>query len=157
MKKYSLIVLLLILIKSGWTQNSNLDYKYALKVYNLTSYEEYAKSKMLNDTSSYLLQYTTTTLQILHPTIAFQWQTSKNNFHEFELTSFMLRKLGIKTDTKNDTTNNGQAVSESDLTTTAISVRYEYILNFRKRRTRNLYHLWVLELILILKETTIPQ
>jgi len=44
MKAYSLLLTILILTKSGWTQNSNLNFKYALKVYNLTSFEEHNKS-----------------------------------------------------------------------------------------------------------------
>ena len=85
MKNYILIILLLLFIKNGWTQNTNLDYKYAIKIYNLTTFDEYRESK--SDTTA----YSTKTLQILHPTVAFQWKTKKNNFHEIELTNFMLR------------------------------------------------------------------
>ena len=99
MKNKSLtLFLLIIVVKTGWTQNANLDYKYALKIYNLTTYEEQLKSKRLNDTSSYRYQYTNTTLQILQPTIAFQWKTKKNNLHEIELTSLILGKIGAKTE-----------------------------------------------------------
>ncbi len=84
MKNKSLtLFLLIIVVKTGWTQNTNLDYKYALKIYNLTTYEEQLKSTRLNDTSSYRYQYTNTTLQILQPTIAFQWKSKKNNLHVF--------------------------------------------------------------------------
>lgn len=128
------LLLLIILVKTSWAQNTNLDYKSALKFYNLTTFEEQTKSRRLNDTSSYRYQYTNTTLQILHPTIAFQWKSKKNNFHEIELTSLMLDKIGTKTDIINDTTNNGQTISGNDITTTVISARYEYILNFNKSK-----------------------
>jgi hypothetical protein len=134
MKKCILLFLVLLFMKSGWTQNTNLEYKYAFKIYNLTTYDEYERSRKITDTSSNQVDYTTTTLQILHPTIAFQWKTKKNNFHEVELTSFILGKLVTKTEYKDDTTNNGQSESGFDLVTTAISARYEYILNFNKSK-----------------------
>ena len=132
--KNKLLTLLLLttLVKTGWSQNPNLDYKTGLKVYNLTTFYEQTKSRKLNDTSSYSIQKTSTSLQILHPTIAFQWKSKTNNFHEIELTSFKLEKNGTKTENINDTTNNSQIISGADLTTTAISARYEYILNFNK-------------------------
>jgi hypothetical protein len=128
------LLLLIIVVKTGWTQNTNLDYKNALKFYNLTTFEEQTKSRRLNDSSSYRYQYTNTTLQILHPTIAFQWKSKKNNFHEIELTSLMLGKIGTQTEITNDTTINGQTISRSNLKTTVISARYEYILNFNKSK-----------------------
>jgi hypothetical protein len=125
-------LLFLFAVKTGWAQNINLDYKRALKIYNLTTFEEQTKSRRLNDTSTYRYQYTNTTLQIFHPTIAFQWKSKKNNFHEIELTSLMLGKSGTKIEFINDTKNNGQTINGDDLTTTVISARYEYILNFCK-------------------------
>ena len=103
MKKHILIILLLLFIKNGWAQNTNLDYKNAIKIYNLTTYEEYQRSEKLNDTSSSYYNYTTTNFQILHPTIAFQWKTKKNNFQEIELTSFIIDKAVTKTEIKNAT------------------------------------------------------
>ena len=128
------LLLLIIVVKTGWTQNTNLDHKSSLKIYNLTTFEERTKSRRLSDSSSYRYQYTNTTLQILHPTIAFQWKSKKNNFHEIELTSLMLGKIGTQTEIINDTINNGQTISGSDLKTSVISARYEYILNFNKSK-----------------------
>jgi len=139
MKKKLLTLLLIIIVaKIGWSQNTNLDYRSALKIYNLTTFDDQTKSRRLNNTSSYRYQYTNTTLQILYPTFAFQWRSKKNNFHEIELTSLMLGKIGTKTEIVNDTTNNRQTISGGDLTTTAISVRYEYIFNFNKSKDRKL-------------------
>lgn len=135
MKNKPLTLLLwIVVVKTGWTQNTNLDYKSALKIYNLTTFEEQTKSRKLNDSSFYRYQYTNTTLQIFHPTIAFQWKSKKNNFHEIELTSLMLGKIGSQTEIINDTTNNGQTISGSDQKITVISARYEYILNFNKSK-----------------------
>jgi hypothetical protein len=131
-------LLLLLIVKIGWTQNPNLDYKSALKIYNLTTFEEQTKSRRLNDTSSNRYQYTTRTLQIFHPTIAFQWKSKKNNFHEIELTSLMFDKIGTKTEIINDTTHNSQTINGDDIATTLVSARYEYILNFNKSKERKI-------------------
>jgi hypothetical protein len=122
-------------MKGGWTQNTNLDYKIGVKLYNLTTLEE---TMTKSDSSSFSIYKTTTTLQILHPTVAVQWKTKKSNFHEIELTSFILGKLTNKTETIVDSTNNVQTESVIDLITTSISARYEYILNFNKLKNRKL-------------------
>jgi hypothetical protein len=132
------LILLKIVVEKSWGQNPNLDYKSALKVYNLTTFEEQTKSNKLNDSSSYQIQNSSTSLQILHPTIAFQWKSKKNNFHEIELTGFVLEKNNTKTEIINDTTNNGQTINGDDLTMTFISARYEYIVNFNKSKDSKL-------------------
>jgi hypothetical protein len=123
------------LISTGWTQNTNLDYRNGLKIYNLSTFEENFKSIQLSDTSSY--QFTNTSTQILHPTIAFQWKAKNNNFHEIELTNFEIGKTGAKTEFVADT-NGIPFVSGQDIVTTALSVRYEYILNFNKSKDSKL-------------------
>jgi hypothetical protein len=138
MKKYVLIIPLLLFLKNGWAQNTNLDYKNAIKIYNLTTFEEYERSERLNDTSSNYYVYTTRNLQILHPTIAFQWKTKKNNFHEIELTNFIIDKAVTKTELTDSTFSNAYLLSGSDITTTSIALRYEYILNFFKSKERKL-------------------
>ena len=136
--KYILTFSSLLFVENGWAQNTNLDFKNAIKIYNLTTYEEYEKSERLNDTSSSYFYYTTTNFQILHPTIAFQWKTKKNNFHEIELTSFIIDKAVTKTEIKNATSTNAYLISGNDITTTSIAMRYEYILNFNKSKDRKL-------------------
>jgi hypothetical protein len=123
------------LISTSWSQNTNLDYRNGLKIYNLITFEENFKSIRLSDTSSY--QFTNTSTQILHPTIAFQWKAQNNNFHEIELTNFEIGKTGAKTEFIADT-NGIPFVSGQDIVTTAISVRYEYILTFNKSKDNKL-------------------
>lgn len=138
MKKSILTILFSFSIICAWTQNMRLDYKIGIKLYNLTSFDEYERSRTINDTSSNTVYYTTSTLQIFHPTIAFQWNTKKNNFHEIELTNFILGKLMTSTENNGDTTNIGQTKTGYDLVTSFISARYEYILNFNKIKDRKL-------------------
>lgn len=126
MKKFNLLLIFVLVLKFGWTQNSNLEYKYAIKVYNLTSYEEQSKS------TSYLDQ-TKTTFQILHPTVAFQWNNDRRNANEVELTNFELGKIETISENK-DTTQAGSFNLEGDVKSTLISARYEYILNLNKSK-----------------------
>lgn len=115
-------------------QNTNLIYKYALKVYNLTSYYENNTGPTQSDSSSAV--YTTNDLKILHPTFAFQWQNSKKNIHELELTSFLLGKLSTQKDLSGSS---GSVIAAgSNVITTDIAFRYEYIVNFKKSETRKL-------------------
>jgi len=132
MKSYIFLFIMLLFAISSWSQNPNLDYKKAIKVYNLTSFEGF--SKYTTDTT----QYSKTTLQILHPTIAFQWKTKKNNFHEIELTDFNLGKTGTETEITKNPGDNGQKIDGNDLLTTSISARYEFILNFNKTKDKKL-------------------
>lgn len=132
------MILLLLIMTSGWSQNANLDYRYAIKIYNLTSFEDYHKSEKPGDTSYNMYSYTYTMLKILQPTIAFQWKNTKNNLHEIEFTGFMSGKYGTTTEINNDTTDVSSTVSGNDVLATLISVRYEYIVNFSKTKDRKL-------------------
>ena len=96
MYKYALTISLSLLTTIGLAQNNHLDYKFGLKVYNLTSFEKNTKLTILDDVTGLSSEYTKKSLQILHPTIAFQWKSKKNNFHEVELTSLMFDKFSTK-------------------------------------------------------------
>jgi hypothetical protein len=138
MNRNCLIITTLIFIKSALSQNTLLDYKYALKIYNLSTFEENNKTRRVNNSASYYYNFKSTTLQVLHPTIAFQWKAKKNNFHEMELTSLIVGKLSTKTEILNDSTNSIQTLNGSDLINSAISLRYEYIMNFSKSKVNKL-------------------
>ena len=92
MKISILLLTVLQFVAHCFSQNTNLDYKKAIKIYNLTSYEKYSKSEYIDDSSSAYLLSTVSDLQILHPTFAFQWKTRKNNFQEIEISYLMLGK-----------------------------------------------------------------
>ena len=92
MKKFILLLTAIQFVIHCFSQNTNLDYKKAIKIYNLTSYEKYSKSEYIDDSSSAYLLSTVSDLQILHPTFAFQWKTRKNNFQEIEISYLMLGK-----------------------------------------------------------------
>ncbi|MEO7174774.1 MAG: hypothetical protein ABIV51_02995 [Saprospiraceae bacterium] len=132
MKSYFPLFLLLFVINIGRTQNSNLDYKSAVKIYNLTTYESSSTpngENIVNKKNS---------LQLFHPTIAYQWKTKRNNFQEIELTNFNLNKHESTTEVIDNGSGGGQIISGNKTTTTLISMRYEYILNFNKNREKKI-------------------
>jgi hypothetical protein len=129
MKKFIFFVGLLFLFYSGIAQNTNPGYKYAVKLYNLTTYEDYSNSG--NDTNQYSFRYSTENLRIFHPTVAFQWITKNGNFQEVELVDFMYSITGK--DGK-DTTEWGQLEEDFTFKKTNLSFRYEYNVNFLKGR-----------------------
>lgn len=131
-------IALLFILKMAMAQNPNLEFKKALKIYNLTTYEEKTYNLPLNNgTTSDYKRYTSYSLQILHPTVAFQWTTEKQNFHEIELTSFVLGKTSSKTELIMDSSQT-IITSGNDITKTDIGLQYEYIVNFNKSKDHKL-------------------
>jgi hypothetical protein len=133
MKKYIVLILAFIVVKTSWSQNTHLDNKYAVKVYNLTSYEELIKIKTSKDNPSVSIQNASKEFQIFHPTIAFQWLNKRKNFHEIELTNIKFRKIESEIDEIDHTAGTNQAIFASDLSAAYISLRYEYIFNLNKK------------------------
>jgi hypothetical protein len=136
MKNYFLIILAIIFINKGWTQNSNINYIYALKIYNLSSYNELSFKRADSSTNLNQTEYSYNYLKVLNPTIAIQWKTKKNNFREIELTNFTTNKTNSKKIIIYDTTGTNQSAYEATNIITHISVRYEYILNLNKLKEK---------------------
>ena len=135
MKKLTLIFVLIVSFLFAQSQNTNLDYKYAVKAYNLASYYTGSIPAKISDSSD--ITFTTDDLKILHLSLAFQWQNKKKNFHELELTSFELGKLSNQ-DELSGGSGSGNTIPRNGVITTNIAFRYEYIVNFNKTETRKL-------------------
>lgn len=133
MKACVFAILLQLSVPVYLAQNANLDFKKAFKIYNLTSYDR--DITFVNDTTIFSARNQTLSFHILKPTIAFQWKSKKNNFHEIELTNFTLSRVQSKTDLINDTSGKVQAsLGKNTFNNTMISIRYEYVVNFFKNR-----------------------
>jgi hypothetical protein len=135
MKKYVLIIAISFMINKGWAQNTNLDYRYAMKLYNLTSWEKQEYLVPGHDTG-YSYFNKERNLSFFHPTIAFQWKTKKNNFREIELTKLEFGKHRLINESidNNDTTAVPNAMWNINQITAAIEIRLEYTLNLFKSR-----------------------
>jgi hypothetical protein len=132
MKNYLLILFAIFLTNSAWTQNKYLDYKYSVKIYNLSSYNEETNFRMKSGFKRYDNKYVN--LILLNPTIAFQWKSKKNNFKEIELTNFIFGKHTTINQLVNDSTNVNQTTYDVDQKITYVSIRYEYLLTFNKNK-----------------------
>jgi len=117
-------------------QNAKLDYKFALKLYNQTSFEQ-SINTVFADTLNLNVRDANTTWQYVHPTIAFQWRSKKQNFREIELIDLYFNK---KTESREQLDSNGNTdnvLSKRDLYSSGISLRYEYTVIFKKLKASN--------------------
>lgn len=125
-----LIFLLLSGTGFSFGQNKNLERKYALKLYNMSSHEQQEEPF-----ASGIFTGTTTDkdVRLLHPTIAFRIKNNRNNMHEIELTNLDLGSVSSESVLQYTP---GAVVPFSGGKTkqTYIALRYEYILNFMKNR-----------------------
>jgi len=137
MKNLILILISIILTNTAWTQNKYLDYKYALKIYNLSTYSVVNMRASGKNDSKHFDIYKAN-LEIINPTIALQWKTKKNNFKEIEFTKLNVAKLTTITSTLNDSTSIKENVENIDQKSTVISIRYEYQINFSKQNDRKM-------------------
>src|SRR5688572_7484138 len=102
MKSLPLMLLVLVIAATATAQNPNLEFKRTLILYNLSTLQQ---TKSTFPASSFYSNVTTTTrFELLHPTVAFRWRTSKRNFQEVELTRLSLNGAGSYTEYIDDST-----------------------------------------------------
>jgi hypothetical protein len=133
MKLLPSIPLLLLCSISGYAQNKNLDSKYAVRLYNTTSWEKKTEPYYMG---SFTGRTTHEQFQFLHPSISFRAKNKRNNFHELELYSL---RLDEREEVSTINTNFGPiTMAGGKITTTNIAVRYEYTINFMKKKNSRL-------------------
>jgi hypothetical protein len=129
MKQLTIVLLLSVVGHLCYGQNKNLDARYAVKLYNITSWE---KQQEPFQQGIFMGKTTEKEFQLLHPSLAFRIKNAKNNFHEIELTEL---EVG-KENSVSEVDYNGIVIpiQGSNITNTTIAVRYEYTLNFNKKK-----------------------
>jgi hypothetical protein len=132
MKKIFPLLIALAPAYLSFAQNPQPDYKIALKIYNLASLEEYTNVTASENDSSTQYTFNTRKLDIFHPTFAYQWSNKKEDFHEIELTRFSLSNTVFGAQSQMGNSNSTMLSGSERMRTIDISVRYEYIRNFRK-------------------------
>jgi len=91
-----------------------------------------------NDSTSISLKETESSFRLTQPSIAFQWRTKKNNFHEIELSQVWFGKVATKSEEIDRQTNQKETQGGQETWKSSFSLRYEYVLNFRKKATTKL-------------------
>lgn len=130
----SIVTSLLVLsCCSAYAQNRYLDYKYAAKLYNLTTVAD--KNQLYRD-SNYVR--TASFDKIAYPAAAFQIATKKKNFHEIELSDLTIGRSDELTERIYPDQTTTEPVSGALTTVTSIAVRYEYIQMFGKKKDHKL-------------------
>jgi hypothetical protein len=133
MKQLTIVVLLSIAGYLSYGQNKNIDAKYAVKLYNLSSWQKQGQSYFQG---IYTGVTTQKKFQPFHPTVAFRIKNARNNFHEIELTEFEVGSEDFLS-----TINQAGIIipmAGGKTSTSTIAVRYEYTLNFNKRKSSKL-------------------
>jgi len=124
-------IFLLLLSAFVYSQNKNLDYKRAIKFYNLSTYQ---KTKSNSSDSVFTYNSYSSNFQILHPTIAFGWKAKNQNSHELELTGLIVKRNNSNSTVSTNSDNlPPSTISGADVFSSSISLRYEYIINFFKK------------------------
>lgn len=130
MKQLCLGVILLSSAYAGYAQNKNLEGKYALKLYNTTSWQ---KEERYAISGNYILSGVRKDFQLLHPSLAVRLTDKSGNMHEAELTRLELGSVNDVTSLI-DPTGASIPASGGKTTETNIALRYEYIFNFMKKK-----------------------
>lgn len=130
------LLLAISLSKFALAQNPYLDYKYSLKISNLSTLKlqqvipQYASSPYALSVKTGDKIYNQ--FQLFHPTVAFDWMTKRKNTREFEVVDLVLNRQSTR---KYTYELNGVTHHLGDKTTeTAISLRYQYIINYFKHK-----------------------
>lgn len=134
MKKLLIPVLLMTISSTALSQNTHLNFKHGLKLYNLSSYEGRSWQKRPPNSSGNYYFYHESIYRLLQPTIAFQWNPGKGNFHELSLEDLKYEIASNWTELRNDSLNIQTPLNGERVTETAIALRYEYILVLNKKK-----------------------
>lgn len=135
MKKYLLGFCLFICVSLCLAEKPNSSDKYSFKLYGLSISESYEYSKRFTNDDPYTLITEISNWRIFHPTLAFQWRTKADNFSEIELTFLEINNDEfLITMVYDDRPYYYPPITTAGtkVTTTNISIRYEYIYNLTK-------------------------
>lgn len=130
MKQLCVGALLLLTAHAGYAQNKNLEGKYAIKLYNTTSWE---KDELTAPAGSLIGVSQKKEFKLLHPSFALRLTGKSGNMHELELSRMELGS--VKTvDFLTDPSGIIIPQSGGKQTETSIALRYEYTFNFMKKK-----------------------
>jgi len=133
MKISSLVALAILLcIGIAEAQNPNLDFKYSVKVSNLSTLQKRSEVNRVGNNDTAIIDEHNS-LRLFHPTIAFQIKNKRNNIHEIELTDLSVARNTFKNSLSYNPTQPLALLNGSKVTATHISLRYEYIRTFSKK------------------------
>lgn len=132
MKNKLFLLLTIAISKFAVAQNPYLDYKYAFKISNLSTFQLRQAIPNYNSLryGQAVLNYDIlrNQLELFHPTLAFDWMSKRKNTHEIEWTDLFLNRTNMKKFIYTNDTVRREFIDKT--IETAISFRYEYMINF---------------------------
>ncbi len=128
MKNKLILTFGLFLTFESFAQNSNLDFRHSIKLYNLSSFTT-GSEKTVGDVT---IHKSSSLLQVFAPTIAYALTTKKKNFHEIELNGFAFNQQMDATRVQEGNVEFAP-ISGAMVITSKFSMRYEFIMNLFKK------------------------
>lgn len=130
MKKFLAITSLVLILTAVYSQNPNSDYRFSIKLNNLTSFEEYRMNFMWGSTPGY---WDFSNNSFINPTLSLQLNTRSNFFHELEFISIYVGKTLNKRYTYSSLMEdyiilNGQEINEVNFSARYI-IAYDFLKN----------------------------
>ena len=133
--KISILVALTILLNAvdaKAQQNPNLDFKYSVKLSNLSTLQKRSEVNRVGNNDTAIIDEHNS-LRLFHPTIAFQIKNKRNNIHEIELTDLSVARVSNKHLLSYRPDLEPFAVGGYSTTSTNVALRYEYIRTFSRK------------------------
>lgn len=114
-------------------QNEELDYKSAIKLYNLSSY-----SKNHHNYDPQLIASEVHNFSLFHPVLSYQIKTTSNRFHEFSIVDIGFNIDNSKLFAIDSVGNPNWVVDGNQTVSTKLMLGYEYILPLLKNNEGSL-------------------
>lgn len=134
MKKTIIFACISLFAMNVHSQNPHLDYKYSLKLCNLSGYQESGWNSSVNAPGNYYHHYTSKRVDLLHPVIAFQVRSKKSNFHEVTLSDLKWKSDLTSTELRNDSLQSAGFINSQNVMESSVSLGYEYTQVFFKKK-----------------------
>ena len=135
MKTYFSGLFFLVCVTMCICQNAIPSYRYSFKVYGLSVSESYEYTQRFGNEDPYTRITEMSNWRIFHPTFALQWKTKADNYQEIELTFLEISSnefLRTRFDNEDLSYPSFYYEAGTKVTTTHVSLRYEYIYRLTK-------------------------
>jgi len=134
MKVLFSLMLLLLLIVSGQSQNKN---SYFLKAYNVTSVKhDYLRTYTATSNTSNIVEHSD--IRILHPTVGLSWKLSNGNRRQIEITEFGMKHYDDKSILIDDSSDLAYYMAGGIGSSGDIAVRLEYDIMFERNKDKKI-------------------
>lgn len=134
--KSPLLILSGLISFSSFAQKQSSEYSHSIKLYNTLNYAEHNSVTYLQ--SPYYQKESRKNLQVLHPSVAYQWSNAKRNFHEIELSALSINRRHTEIGLYDSLSSSGQMVEDGVFVDTRIGLKYEYIFSLNKKKNARL-------------------